>query len=267
MFRQIISKCRYIAKIPTVRPMQALPMRRFAAITAFPEETAFAEEDEDAIYTETETESDIEKPTLQVPRNINAYQLAKLINRDPLELLAQVQDVTNDICTDEFQILTDEAIELVCLENELDIALIDSTKTSHQYRARAPIVTIMGHVDHGKTTLLDAFRTDFNKCNTEYGAITQTIGAFTVKVPGINLGENEDIGGSANEITFIDTPGHEAFQNMRSRGARVTDMIILVISAVESIQKQTIEVIRLAKLHHIPLIIAINKIDRPEADV
>lgn len=104
----------------------------------------------------------------------------------------------------------------------------------------------MGHVDHGKTTLLDAFRTDFNKCNTEYGAITQTIGAFTIKVPGIKLVDDDKaetlVDGSANEITFIDTPGHEAFVNMRSRGARVTDMIILVISAVESIQKQTLEV-------------------------
>lgn len=72
----------------------------------------------------------------------------------------------------------------------------------------------MGHVDHGKTTLLDAFRTDFNKCNTEYGAITQQIGAFTIKVPGINIESSElksDAEGSAGEITFIDTPGHEAF--------------------------------------------------------
>ena len=87
----------------------------------------------------------------------------------------------------------------------------------------------MGHVDHGKTTLLDAFRTDFNKCGEEFGEITQTIGAFTIKVDDIELD------GGSSEITFIDTPGHEAFQNMRSRGAKVTDMIILVISAVESI--------------------------------
>ena len=143
---------------------------------------------------------------------------------------------------------------------------------------RAPIITIMGHVDHGKTTLLDSFRTDHNKCAEEYGAITQSIGAFTIKYSGLHEENNEDvvvpdglkksqIKRVAGEITFIDTPGYEAFQNMRARGAKVTDMIILVISAVESIQKQTLEVIELAKTMHIPLIVAINKIDRPDADV
>ena len=113
----------------------------------------------------------------------------------------------------------------------------------------------MGHVDHGKTTLLDAFTTDFNKCGDEYGEITQSIGAFTVNLPEI-CGEL-----SEQEVTFIDTPGHEAFSNMRARGAKVTDMIILVVSAIESIQRQTVEVIELAKSSHVPLIIAINKID------
>ena len=120
----------------------------------------------------------------------------------------------------------------------------------------------MGHVDHGKTTLLDAFRTDFNRCGEEYGEITQSIGAFTITLPkicGTELAESK--------ATFIDTPGHEAFSNMRVRGAKVTDMIILVISAIESIKRQTLEVIDLAKASHVPMIIAINKIDRPEANV
>lgn len=115
----------------------------------------------------------------------------------------------------------------------------------------------MGHVDHGKTTLLDQFRQSKGKtlAEQEFGLITQTIGAFTIRTR------------SKKEITFIDTPGHEAFQNLRARGAKVTDMIILVISAVESVQKQTIEVIELARQLHIPTIVAINKIDRAEADV
>lgn len=126
----------------------------------------------------------------------------------------------------------------------------------HNFKIRAPVVTIMGHVDHGKTTLLDAFREGRNSlAEQEYGLITQTIGAFTI---------NTALG---HQITFIDTPGHEAFQNLRSRGAKVTDLIVLVISAVESVQRQTIEVIEMVNQLRIPLIVAINKIDSEKADV
>jgi translation initiation factor IF-2 len=118
---------------------------------------------------------------------------------------------------------------------------------------RSPVVTIMGHVDHGKTTLLDSFRHS-TRVNEEFGSITQSIGAFTFKTD------------SDYEITFIDTPGHEAFNNLRVRGAKVTDIIILVISAIESVQPQTVEVIEIARSMRIPVIVAINKIDRPAAD-
>ena len=191
-------------------------------------------------------------------------------------MLETVQAVTNEVYTDEFQILSDEAIELACMEFDLEVELLDRTELEAEggakssYLQRAPIITIMGHVDHGKTTLLDAFRTDHNKCAEEYGAITQSIGAFTLKDAGFDclVEGNEALQGSAaGAITFIDTPGHEAFQSMRARGAKVTDMIILVISAVESVQKQTVEVIELARSMHIPTIVAINKIDRVEADV
>lgn len=112
-----------------------------------------------------------------------------------------------------------------------------------QYMRRAPIITIMGHVDHGKTTLLDAFRTDHNKCAEEYGAITQSIGAFTITAPEFtqtleDLDSDDNptlLNKAAGEVTFIDTPGHEAFINLRARGAKVTDIIILVVSAVESV--------------------------------
>lgn len=205
-----------------------------------------------------------------LPRNINSFKLGKLIGFEPLKVFETVQEVTNDICSDEFQILSEEAIQLVCLELlDKEVSFVDDADSKHKFMRRAPVITIMGHVDHGKTTLLDAFRTDFNKCAEEYGAITQSIGAFTISAPEFTRTDDsaELTNKAEGEVTFIDTPGHEAFVNLRSRGAKVTDIIILVISAVESVQKQTIEVIELARKMHVPFIVAINKIDRAEADV
>ena len=110
----------------------------------------------------------------------------------------------------------------------------------------------MGHVDHGKTTLLDFLRNS-DIAKHEHGGITQKIGAFNINYNG-------------QKVTVIDTPGHQAFVNMRVRGATVTDMIVLVISATEGVKQQTLEVIDLARNSNIPMIIAINKIDIPEAD-
>ncbi len=121
-------------------------------------------------------------------------------------------------------------------------------------RPRAPVVSIMGHVDHGKTSLLDAIRkTRHNIVDTEAGGITQSIGAYTV--------EKDD-----NKIVFIDTPGHEAFTSMRMRGAQATDIAILVVAADDGVMPQTIEAINHAKAANIPIIVAINKIDKPGAD-
>ena len=197
---------------------------------------------------------------LTVPAGITVKELAEKIGKPVSQVIKTLITLGEMITMNEvlselsISVLGEEfgyKIDVVSSEQEMVVAQVDDNES--MLEKKPPVVTIMGHVDHGKTSLLDAIRKT-NIIEKEAGGITQHIGAYQVMV-----GEKK--------ITFIDTPGHEAFTQMRARGAKVTDIAVIVIAANEGVMPQTIEAINHAKAAGVPIIFAINKIDLPDADI
>jgi len=196
-----------------------------------------------------------------IPEAITIQELANRMAERGVDVIkalmrdGEMHKITDIIDADTAQLLAEEFGHIVRRVSEADVeeGFIGAEDHAEDLQPRAPIVTIMGHVDHGKTSLLDAIRTT-NVVSQEAGGITQHIGAYQVETA------------DGHKITFIDTPGHEAFTAMRQRGAQVTDIVILVVAADDGVKPQTVEAIAHAKAAEVPIIVAINKIDKPGAD-
>jgi translation initiation factor IF-2 len=202
------------------------------------------------------------KRVVRISEVITVGELAKAMGVKAGEIIKKLMDsgmmatINQALDLDTATLIASEFeynVENVAFDAESMLEVEHEAQADENVQARPPVVTIMGHVDHGKTSLLDAVRRT-NVTAQEAGGITQHIGAYSVDVHG-------------RQVTFLDTPGHEAFTAMRARGAKVTDMVVLVVAADDGVMPQTVEAINHARAAGVPIIVAVNKIDKPEANI